>query len=90
MHLECNKLFQINAVLLNFYSWNNSIIILKKSLFLEKKLFLKETIRTIINKWVPIIIEKQICILERFLKDHVTLKTGVTMLKIIYNSAPQE
>ncbi len=37
---------------------------------------------TIFNKWPPIKTEQQISILKWFLKDHVTLKTGVMMLKI--------
>jgi len=35
-----------------------------------------------IHQWIMLFLEQQISILECFLKDHVTLKTGVMTLKI--------
>ncbi len=40
------------------------------------------SICALLIRYLHLIIEQQISILEWFLKDHVTLKTGVTMLKI--------
>ncbi len=63
-----------------FYSlkefWKNCITVFTKNI---KQLFSTLIIRTIINNWAPIKTEQQ---KEWFLKDHVTLKTGVMMLKI--------
>jgi len=64
-------LFQINTVFfLTFSSW-----ILTKCI----KILSRTTVNIDNNKNA---LEQQISILEWFLKDHVTLKTGVMMLKI--------
>ncbi len=61
------NLFQINAVLLNF-------------LFIKESW--KKSVFNIDNNNNKCFFQHQISILEWFLKDHVTLKTGVMMLKI--------
>ncbi len=71
-HLECYKrfLFQINNVLLNFLFIKQSWIQLLGSI----------TVFNIDNNKKCFISSS--CILEWFLKDHVTLNNGVMMLKI--------
>ncbi len=64
-----DDLFQINAVLLNF-------IFIKES----SKILSSTTVFNINNNYKYLLITKSA--LEGFLKNHVTLKTGVMMLKI--------
>ncbi len=66
-------LFQINAVLLNF-------LFTKQSWYTSTNILSSITYFNIDNN--NVFIEQQISILEWFLIDHVTLKTGVMMLKI--------
>ncbi len=69
------NLFQEILLFRTFYSWNNLV-------FYFHKILSSTTVFKIDNTNIYIYIEQQISILPWFLKDHVTLKSGVTMLKI--------
>ncbi len=60
-------------------SWKNCITVFTKNI---KQLFSTLIIRTIINIWAPIKTDNNWAAKRMISEDHVTLKTGVMMLKI--------
>ncbi len=69
---DINIIFQINTVI--FYQRN-----MNKCITVSTKILSSTTVFNIDSK---MFLEQQTSILEQFVKDHVTLKTGVMMLKI--------
>ncbi len=83
-NVGCNTLNWSKVTVKTFIMLQN-ISISKKCISVSTKILNSKNmiiIRTINNNWAPIVTKQQISILLWFLKDHVTLKTAVMMLKI--------